>query len=135
MVMKTNFLCPKCRGYLNVGDRVIFAIKKEGWSGGLLLLSPELGEYSFIHHPSFTINEGEFLEFYCPICNHDLSLNGSVNLAKVVMNVGDSDEFNVVFSKKHGERCTYKISGGKVSETYGEHSVKHLDLLSDLFLK
>lgn len=133
--MKTNFLCPKCRGYLSVGDRVIFTIKKKGWNGGLLLLSSDLGEYSYLHHGSFKIDPGEQFEFHCPICNYDLSVDGAENFAKVLMREDDNEDFFVIFSKKEGERCTYKLSEAKVEKSYGEHAAKNIDFLSATFFK
>lgn len=133
--MKTHFFCPKCRGYLSVGNRVIFTIKKKGWSGGLLLLSPELGDYTYEHHTSFEIDSGEQLEFHCPICNFDFSVEGTENLARVLMREGDGEEFYVVFSKKEGERSTYKLSEVQIEEVWGEHAAQNIDFISAALLK
>jgi hypothetical protein len=134
MAMITDFMCPKCRGYLSVGERVIFKISKKGWDGGLLLLSPKLGDYTYSHHHSFKIDEGEQFDFHCPICNYDLSVEGVDNFAKVILKE-DQDEYFVVFSKIKGELCTFKLSERKVEESFGEHFAKHIDLLSISFFK
>ncbi len=133
--MKTNFFCPNCKGYLSVNERVIFAIKKKGLDGGLLLLSPELGEYTYEHHSSIVFKDGEQIEFFCPICGYDLTLEGANNLVRVKMQVDDKEDFWVVFSKKIGERCTYKIADDGTKESFGEHAGLHLDLMSTTFLK
>ncbi|MFP4556577.1 MAG: hypothetical protein ACLFNU_06885 [Bacteroidales bacterium] len=133
--MKHDFLCPKCQGYLNVGERVIFTIKKKDWPGGILLLSPKLGEYIYEKHPSHSIEPGEKLEFHCPICQYDLTVDGADNFAKVLMKEGDNDMFYVVFSKKEGEKCTYKISESKIEETYGEDAGRNIDMLSASFFR
>ena len=133
--MKNDFICPNCRGYLNTGDRIVFTIKKHNWKGGLLLLSPLLGDYSYDHHTSYTIAPGEKLEFHCPICDYDLSIEGTDNLAKVLMSDADKKVFTVVFSKREGEKCTYKISDIKIEAEYGEHAPRNLDLLSTSFFK
>ncbi len=83
--MKNDFLCPNCRGYLSVGDRIVFTIKKKGWSGGILLLSPLLGDYSYENHSSYKIDPGEKFEFHCPICDFDFSVKGTDNLARIIM--------------------------------------------------
>jgi uncharacterized protein YbaR (Trm112 family) len=133
--MKTDFICPRCRGYLNVGDKVTFIIRSKGWAGGILMLSPVLGDYSYLSHPSHSFEPGQQYEFFCPICHHDLSLEGSGNMAKMLMKEDDRDEFFIVFSKKAGERCTYKLSESKIETTYGEHRDVHIDLLNATFLK
>ena len=134
--MKTDFLCPHCRGYLSVGNKVIFSIRKSGWSGGLLLLSPELGEYSYEHHASYQVKPGEEFDFLCPICHADLSVPGSEKLAKVLMHEkeGGEHEFFVVFSRVEGEKCTFKISEKKL-ETYGDASSKYFDFLNASLMK
>ena len=132
--MKADFICPKCQGYLNLGEKVIFTIKKKGWAGGLLLLSPKLGDFSYENHHSYKIDQGEQFEFHCPICDFDLTVEGANNLARVVMKEGE-DTFQVVFSKKEGEKSTYKVSESKVEESYGEHAGRNLDLLSASFFR
>jgi uncharacterized protein YbaR (Trm112 family) len=133
--MKTNFICPKCRGYLNVDKKVIFTVKKKGWSGGIVKLSPELGDYAITHHPSFKFDDGDHFEFHCPICNYDLTLDGADKLAKVILHEEDGKEYFVVFSKIKGERCTYKISEKQVEESYGDHAGRNMDLLSATFFR
>lgn len=133
--MKTNFFCPKCQGYLSVADKVVFAIKKKGLDGGLLLLSPNLGEYTYEYHPSIELIEGEEIDFFCPMCGYDLTLEGAKKLARVKMQIDDKETFWVVFSKKKGERCTYKISDGGDKESFGEHAGLNLDYLSIILLK
>lgn len=133
--MKADFLCPKCRGYLSVDDKVIFTIKKKGWAGGLLLLSSKLGEYTYLIHPSYSIEQGEQFDFLCPICHFDFSVEGTSSMAKVLMREDDKNEFFIVFSRKEGERFTYKLSERKVEKSYGEHSNLYADMLSFTFFK
>lgn len=133
--MKNDFICPNCRGYISVNDKIIFTIKKEGWKGGILLLNPLLGNYDYLHHPSIKIEEGEKFEFHCPICDFDLSVEGTDNLAKVILQDNKMKEYFVVFSKREGEKCTYKISDSKLEESFGEHAPRNIDLLSTSFFK
>jgi len=133
--MNHDFLCPKCKGYLNVGERVIFTIKKKNWAGGILLLSPKLGEYIYEKHPTEKIEPGEKLEFHCPICQYDLTVKGADNFAKVLMKEGENKMFYVVFSKKEGEKCTYKISETKIEKTFGEDAGRNIDVLSASFFR
>lgn len=134
--MKADFICPHCHGYLNVGENVIFTIRNARWSGGILLLSPELGEYTYHNHPSFKIDAGEEFDFLCPICHADLSVSGKEKLAKVIMREKDNGkhEFFIVFSRKEGERCTFKVSE-KHLETYGEAASKYVDFVNASLMK
>ncbi len=52
-VKRNDFLCPKCKEQLRVGDHVIFKVKNEKKEKGLILLSPQTGNCSSIKHPSF----------------------------------------------------------------------------------
>lgn len=133
--MKTNFFCPECKGFLCVGGKLIFSIRKKDSARGLLLLSPKLGEYHFENHSSFFIEEGEEVEFFCPICGFELTLDGHTHLVRIQMQVDDKETFWVVFSKKKGEKCTYKISGDGSKEVYGEHAQPNVDFRNLTLLK
>jgi len=132
--MKTDFLCPKCSGYLSVGENVIFNIRNRKNVGGLLLLSPALGNYTYKMHPSYLIDAGEKVDFFCPICHASLSVKGVENLASVIMLDENKTMHHVVFSSKEGEQCTYKISD-KVIEKFGAHAENYLDFVSASMLK
>ncbi len=132
--MKTDFLCPKCSGYLSVGENVIFNIRNRKNVGGLLLLSPSLGDYTYTMHPSYQISPGEDIDFYCPICHASLSVKGIENLASILMIDEKGLKHHVVFSKKEGEQCTYKVSD-QVIEKYGLHAQNYLDFISASMLK
>lgn len=132
--MKTDFMCPKCRGFLNVDDKIVIAIKKAGWNGGIVRLSPHLGDYSISHHPSIEMSDGEQFDYFCPICNHDLSVEGVDKFARMLM-VEDGKEFFIVFSKTKGELCTYKISEKQIEASFGKHANVHIDFVSASLLK
>ena len=78
-------LCPKCREYLRVGDHIIFKVKNSKKQSALLLLSPQIGNYTSHKHPTFEIQTGEILEFYCPLCNTSLISDIHKNLAHVIL--------------------------------------------------
>ncbi|UCH64400.1 MAG: hypothetical protein JSW63_07120, partial [Ignavibacterium sp.] len=95
---------------------------------GLLLLHPELGNYTVINHKLFQISEGEFVEFTCPICQENLTSEIDNNLASVFMIDKEDVQHNILFSKINGERCTYKITGGDV-ESFGEDATNYFDIV------
>lgn len=106
-----DFLCPKCKGHLRVGDRIIFKVKNGMKQSALLLLSPHIGNYSSVKHPSFEFNQGEILEFYCPLCDGSLKSDIHQNLALVLMKDESGKSFVVYFSQVAGEHSTYEVDG------------------------
>ena len=66
--MNKNFLCPRCKGYLNVGQNIILAANGSLGDSGLVIFNSEIGNYSTETHPNFNVKEGEKYEFFCPIC-------------------------------------------------------------------
>ncbi|MFC2152771.1 hypothetical protein ACFLSE_09610 [Bacteroidota bacterium] len=124
--MSTDFICPKCNGHLLVGDKIIFtAITKKDKRPGIILLSSELGDYTSKLNPSFSIAEGEEVDFLCPICHGNLTATEvDQNLAKIIMVDEKSDKYEIYFSGITGEHCTYKVSEEKI-EQFGDASQKY----------
>jgi hypothetical protein len=113
-VKMNDFLCPKCKEHIRIGDHLIFKVKNAGKQTGLLLLSPQIGNYVSIKHPSFEFKKGEFLEFYCPLCNTSLKSDIHQNLAHVIMKDDSGKSFDVYFSQIAGEHSTYETDGEAV---------------------
>ena len=91
-------------------------------SAGLLLLSPQLGEYSATTHSAFHLNDGERVDIYCPVCHENLGdYMDHQNLARVIMVDETGKEYDIVFSEIIGQHSTYKIHGKDV-ESFGEHA-------------
>ncbi len=119
--MSNNYLCSSCKGYINVGKHVVFSVTTTKNRRGLLFLSTELGDYSMVSNPEFTVNEGERTNFYCPICNARLACKRHTNLARVLM-IDENDEvYEVLFSEIAGEKCTFQVVRSDV-RIFGEHS-------------
>ncbi|MGE0077797.1 MAG: hypothetical protein AB7S48_08060 [Bacteroidales bacterium] len=115
--MKTDFICPKCGGHLSVGGSVILSAINNRGESGIVLLSPLLGDYSKILHPSFTITDGSKVDFYCPICRASLTaMDIHENIVHLVMVDENFEKHDVYFSRIEGEFCTYKISGQKIEK-------------------
>jgi len=127
--MKIDFLCPKCRGYLRVGDNIILTAKTQLGGEGMLLLHPELGNYKFEHHPSIQFEDGEQIDFYCPICHSKLTSKHHDDLAMVLMKDENNQTFEVLFSRIKGEKSTYRIIGESM-EIYGKDSGEYVDFLN-----
>jgi uncharacterized protein YbaR (Trm112 family) len=126
--MYSNFICPKCRNALNVDRHVVFIVEKAEGTRGLLLMSAELGDYSIRNNPQIEIEEGERLEFYCPLCQTRLNVHYHPNLVRVLMVDEQDVESQVLFSRIVGQKSTYLIRDGKV-EPFGFESSAYLDAL------
>lgn len=124
MSMENNFLCPRCRGLLNIGGYLVFSVKANIPRGGLVFLSPEIGDYKVVKHPRFNLEEGTMMEFYCPICHRKLRCSRHPGFARILMVNKDFNECEILFSRKVGEKSTFKIKDGSVEE-YGKHSELH----------
>ncbi len=133
--MDNHYLCPHCRGHLKVGDHIIFKIRNTRREKGLLLLHPDVGEYSSIKHPQLHFQEGERIDFFCPICLQTLDAAIDENLVHVLMIDSQHTEHEIYFSRIAGEQSTYKVSEGNVTET-GEHSYRYTQFkMSDEFIQ
>lgn len=105
-----NFLCPKCLAHICVGNHLIIKVRNQKKKYGLLLLSPQIGNYSSIKHPEFEIQEGEVLEFFCPACSSSLESDVHGNLVHVLLDENDHVH-DVYFSRISGEKSTFETSG------------------------
>ena len=130
----TNFICPHCKGHLRVSNSIIFLTKSTKGKSGLMLISADLGDYSIKRHPSYNdLEEGEVVNFICPICYENLDAHEyDKNLAKVIMQEEDGKESTIVFSKITGEKCTYQITDSGF-KSFGEHSGEYESTFGDIF--
>ena len=122
--MKNHFLCPHCRGHLKVGDHIVFRIRNKKREKGLLLLHPEVGNYTSIKHPLFEFQEGDRIDFFCPLCLQFLDGYIDENLVHVIMIDEHGKEHEIFFSRIAGEKSTYQISDEGIKAT-GEHSSRY----------
>lgn len=106
-----NFLCPKCLAHIRVGNHLILKVRNQKKKTGLMLLHPQIGNYVSVKHPSFEIEEGEALEFFCPACNSSLESDIHGNLVHVILQEEDGHDHDVYFSRISGEKSTFETSG------------------------
>jgi uncharacterized protein YbaR (Trm112 family) len=123
--MQKYYVCPNCRGHLMVGDYIILSAQNQQSKRGLLLLHPEIGNYSSLKHPSFKYKIGDLIDFFCPMCQHYLQSKFDKNLVHVIMIDTDKKEYDVYFSRIAGEQSTYQVSGEKTISATGEHSHRY----------
>ena len=127
--MKPNFICPKCGGFLNVGDKIVLVAESKQKKAGLIFFSPEIGNYLTSRNPGFEITEGEKNEFFCPLCHKKLAADIHDNLSRIIMVDKKNDEYEILFSKIAGEKSTYKIVG-ESTEIFGEHHSNYIDFIN-----
>jgi len=128
--MATDFKCPHCLNLLNVGQNIVFTARNKWGTNGLIMLHPEIGNYTVLKHPNFEVHEGEMLDFYCLYCNKQLISERNKNLAKILMCDDNGIEYEILFSRIAGQHATYKIIGENY-EIFGEDASEYLDSLRD----
>lgn len=121
--MNKQYKCPKCNGHLKVGDYIILMVKNEHKDKGLLLLHPEVGNYTSIKHPTFSIEKNEGLELCCPLCHVSLASDFDDRLSHLVLEE-QNKYYDIYFSRIAGEKSTYMVNGDKVTAS-GEHSDRY----------
>jgi len=124
MSMKDNdYICPNCKGHLNVGDYVVFATHTQRKHKGLLMMSPLIGEYKYFHHEKYQLENGEMVGFGCPICQCDLTSIKNKDHAMIYMVVDeDSTEYELYFSKIAGNQSTYVVAQDNI-ESFGDDAL------------
>lgn len=122
--MKNYYLCPYCRGHLRVGENIVFKVRNTFREKGLLLLLPEDGNYSSIIHPKFHVEDGDRIDFFCPLCMNSLDASLNENLVHVIMVDPDGREHEIYFSRIAGEKISYTISSKEVDEAIA-HSYRY----------
>jgi hypothetical protein len=118
-----RYYCPHCKALLNPGTKVIFVIG-HGGRRGLLLLSPDLGDYAVVLAESIPIDEGRLYHFQCPVCHLDLTSSNNENLVEIVCREPDGSEALVAFSRVAGEHATF-VRGPDGVRTFGEHAARY----------
>jgi hypothetical protein len=118
--MKRFYHCPHCGTRLNPNVKII--VRAEiGDRQGLLLLSPQPGNYQIIASESLRPVEGEVAELFCPVCQADLVSDVDDHLAELAYKTDQGGAGRVVFSRVYGEHATYVLNEEQV-RSYGENA-------------
>lgn len=133
--LKVNYLCPYCQSYLRVWNNIIIVAKSEtSKQQCILLFNAELGNYEVIHHSTIRFEEGEKVEFFCPVCHADLTASEiNENLVRIIMIDEDNKKFDIYFSKVSSENSTFKIQNNNIIESLGEDHSNYLDYFMSKF--
>lgn len=125
--MEVTYLCPHCRGAINAANNIILSATTSTNKVGLILLHEEIGNYTSSSSSSLTINKGEVVDLFCPVCHKSLNIPGKDALAKYVRIDNNCNECYIIISRKYGEKITFKISENKHIETFGEKLSRFID--------
>ena len=117
--MKRTYSCPYCQGVLNPADKIVLCAELAG-KRGLVMLSPQPGNYRAVVPPGFPLKKKDRVDFVCPLCARDLSSPRDPTMAQIRFHAGTGSG-TVAFSKTYGQHSTYFISqkSGEVKR-YGE---------------
>jgi hypothetical protein len=118
--MKNLFVCPHCQAVLNPNVKITLAAQ-HGRQRGMMLLSPQPGNYKFITDQSFAeaLSPGVELTFFCPVCSEELTSQASDRLVELQMVTPGRPPRRVGFSRAHGVRATFIVDEDSVT-IYGE---------------
>lgn len=118
--MKRAYFCPSCGATLNPSAKVILTARKEQVEG-LILLSPQPGNYQVIAADELDLRPGDLLELRCPVCRHGLISPVNGNLAEIGFRMTNGAEGRVRFSRRFGEHATFFVTREEI-RSYGEHA-------------
>ncbi len=121
--MKRNYACPRCKANLNPNVKIILtAYRRE--QRGLVLLSPQPGNYKAIVSDEFPLQRGDMVEFHCPVCSALLTSRHDENLARLDFRFATGLAGKVYFSRRYGEHATYFVTEESI-RSYGENAAEY----------
>jgi hypothetical protein len=122
--MRRHYSCPHCNKVLNPGTKVVLLIERNG-DRELILLSPELGDYTVVYPLSFEPELGRTYTFVCPVCQTELTSALDDRLVELAAETEDGRAERVGFSRTYGERATFVGSGPDHVTLYGDHATRY----------
>jgi len=96
-----------------------------GGNRELILLSPDLGDYTVVYSLSFEPRLGRQYTFFCPVCHTDLTSGADERLVELDAETDDGRSERVGFSRVYGERATFVGSGPDHVTLYGDHATRY----------
>jgi len=118
--MKRTYACPHCNAVLNPNVKIVLRARHEK-RNGLLLFSPQPGNYDVFIPRGFELTKGDRVEFACPVCGGDLSSTRGKAWAEIHFSTDSGTRGSVVFSKVYGSHATCFITEEQ-ERWYGEHA-------------
>ncbi|HSN57532.1 MAG TPA: hypothetical protein VLT32_22875 [Candidatus Sulfomarinibacteraceae bacterium] len=122
--MSRHYHCPRCHKLLNPGTKVVLLIEHVA-ERELILLSPELGDYTIVYPLSFEPELGSLYTFRCPVCQADLTSAANGKLVELEAETDDGRNERVGFSRVYGERATFVGTAPDHVTFYGDHAIRY----------
>jgi hypothetical protein len=118
--MKKTFTCPHCQAVLNPSVKILLVISYKKRKG-MILLSPQPGNYKFICDSSVEkhMAPGGKVKFSCPVCTADLTSPTNSQMVELRLMVPDREPRRVEFSRIYGKQATFIFDGEDVV-SFGE---------------
>jgi hypothetical protein len=118
--MKKIFACPHCHAVLNPSVKILLVVGHKRRKG-MILLSPQPGNYKYICDESFEENlqVGDKLKFSCPVCSKSMTSSRNKNFVAMVMTTPGQEPQRVEFSRLYGKNATFVYDSDGV-KAYGD---------------
>ncbi len=124
--MKRHYFCPHCRANLNPNVKIIL-MARVGDLQGLILLSPQPGNYEVILADEIVLEEDDLVDFHCPVCSESLTTRRDENMARLSFRFSSGREGRVYFARRFGHHATYFVSDDAI-ESFGENASQQVNL-------
>lgn len=118
--MKNTYSCPRCKGVLNPGTKIVLVLKCRR-KQGLILFSPQPGNFQYTCDKDVQdcLQPGTAVTFQCPVCAGDLTSSRNGKFAYLHLVTPGQKHKRVEFSRVFGQHATFVISEFEVV-AYGE---------------
>ena len=121
--MKWSYACPGCNGVLNPQETIILvALHKD--KRLLVGFHPEPGNYTIYTPPGVSVEPGSRWDFYCPLCQTNLSTKENPDLCVIHMLTG-ARPYRVLFSRVAGRRATFVMGERGIHEQHGDDATHY----------
>jgi RNase P subunit RPR2 len=120
--MKRDYHCPSCEATLNPGTKIVLRAT-HGHRKGLILLSPQPGNYDAIIPAELALTAGHSVDLFCPVCGTDLRCPSDERLAGITFQSA-REAGKVFFSRLVGEHATWVVTRETV-RPYGEDADRY----------
>ncbi|MBN2722772.1 MAG: hypothetical protein JXR95_01740 [Deltaproteobacteria bacterium] len=129
--METYF-CPHCEAVLNENDESGVVLKGRlngsGFSVSFQVSVPsQLGVYGATFPDYIEIDRGVLVDFCCPHCNGDLSMEEAPNHASIKMRDSEDRWRFVSFNREYGKHSSFlfDVESHELIASYGEHQQQY----------
>ena len=122
--MNHLYFCPRCNATLNPNNKIIIAAAN-GQRHGLILFSPQPGDYEAIVADDLGLRDGDLVEMRCPVCSAVLTSEIDARMATITFKNHDTGAEGMVnFSRRFGEHATYFVTNEEI-ESYGDDAAAY----------